>query len=358
MIFKDGLYEILERRNTAEGTLFSIELNGGHPVYQAHFPNMPITPGVCLVQICKELAETIIGVPSHIESVKNVKFISVLAPDDASPVNILISLDKTARCCSIKALISRDEEIYAKISMEILPFSVCVIIPVYNNSKTIKALVESVYCHNHNIIIVNDGSTDSTFDILSALPGGMVSLVSYSDNRGKGYALKEGFKRALSLGYEYAITIDGDGQHFASDIDNFYDALENNRDSIIIGSRMFNSENMPVENTFANKFSNFWFTLQTSLKLSDTQSGYRLYPIRIISGIRFFTSKYETELEILVRCAWKGIKVVSIPVQVYYPPKEERVSHFRKGRDFIRISLLNTFFTIVSPYYYLRRIWR
>jgi hypothetical protein len=108
---------------------------------------------------------------------------------------------------------------------------------------------------------------------------------------------------------------------------------------------------MPKKNSFANKFSNFWFALQTGQKLPDTQTGYRLYPLEKMKHIRPFTSRYEAELEILVRCAWRGIKLVSIPIQVYYAPEEKRVSHFRPGIDFLRISLLNTLFTILAIIY-------
>jgi uncharacterized protein (DUF2062 family) len=106
---------------------------------------------------------------------------------------------------------------------------------------------------------------------------------------------------------------------------------------------------MPGKNTFANKFSNFWFTLETGIKLQDTQSGYRLYPIQRMNVDKwYYTAKYEFELEALVFAAWGGITVKNIPVHVYYPPQEERVSHFRPFRDFTRISILNTVLVLVT----------
>ena len=106
---------------------------------------------------------------------------------------------------------------------------------------------------------------------------------------------------------------------------------------------------MPGKNTFANKFSNFWFTLETGIKLQDTQSGYRLYPLQQMNVDKwYYTAKYEFELEALVFAAWGDIAVKNIPVHVYYPPQEERVSHFRPFRDFTRISILNTVLVFIT----------
>jgi hypothetical protein len=118
-----------------------------------------------------------------------------------------------------------------------------------------------------------------------------------------------------------------------------------------VGSRLLRQQNMPNGNTFANKFSNFWFRLQTGINMPDTQSGFRLYPLNRISRISFITNRYEAELEFLVRSAWRGINVCDVPISVYYPPPEKRISHFRPYRDFFRISVLNTIFTIIAFVY-------
>ena len=103
-----------------------------------------------------------------------------------------------------------------------------------------------------------------------------------------------------------------------------------------------NQESVPGKSSFGNKFSNFWFNLETDIKLPDTQSGYRVYPVKAMENINFFTRKFEFEIEVIVRAAWAGIDVMAIPVKVYYPPAGERVSHFRPFNDFTRISILNT----------------
>lgn len=234
---------------------------------------------------------------------------------------------------------------------------VCVLIPTYNNAATLGQVLQDVLTHTSDVIVVNDGATDHTAEVLEQFP--MVSVLSYQPNRGKGIALRRGFKFALEQGYDYAITMDADGQHFASDIAVFMKKLQEEGPAIYIGARNLQQENMPGKNTFANKFSNFWFYVETGLKGPDTQSGYRLYPLHSLRNTNFFCTKYEFEIEVLVRSAWKGIRVDWVPVQVYYPPAEERVSHFRPFRDFSRISVLNTVLvTIAFAYIHPRNFLR
>ncbi len=222
----------------------------------------------------------------------------------------------------------------------------CVIIPTYNNHQTIKKVITDVLDYTNRIIVVNDGSTDNTSDILSEI--GQIDVVSYPKNKGKGFALRTGFKQAWKNGFEYAITIDSDGQHFASDLPKFLEAIDKNPNAIIIGNRNMEQEGIPAKSSFGNRFSNFWFKFETGISLPDTQSGFRLYPLKPISKMRFFTRKYEFEIEVIVRAAWKGVDVTHLPIQIYYAPKESRVSHFRPLRDFSRVSVLNTILVIYA----------
>lgn len=229
--------------------------------------------------------------------------------------------------------------------------STCVIIPTYNNATTIEQVIVGVLVYTTNIIVVVDGSTDNTSEILKKFDN--IEVILYEQNVGKGWAIRKGFEKARTLGFDYAITIDSDGQHFPDDLPIFIDELKQNPDSVIIGSRNINADGMPSKNTFANKFSNFWFWAETNLKLPDTQSGYRLYPIKLYRDTKFFTRKYEFEIEVIVRSAWSGIKVIPVPIKVYYPPAEERVSHFRPMPDFTRISILNSILVIITFLYIL-----
>ena len=216
--------------------------------------------------------------------------------------------------------------------------SFCVIVPTYNNQKTLKRVLDSVLDFTSDIIIVNDGSTDETIEILKSYSE--LKQIHHPENLGKGRALRNGFRKAIEMNFEYAITIDSDGQHFASDIPNFIAEIQKQPNSLLIGSRNMTQENVPKKSSFGNKFSNFWFKFETGIVLEDTQSGFRLYPLQLIPK-QFFTNKFEFEIEVIVRSAWKGIIVKNIPIRILYDPAE-RVSHFRPFRDFTRISILNT----------------
>ncbi len=225
-----------------------------------------------------------------------------------------------------------------------------VVIPTYNNAGTVAQVISDVAAYSDNILVINDGSTDDTARILSSFSN--IRTITCEKNRGKGYALKLALKTAAETGYNYAITIDADGQHFADDIPTFIDRIEQVPDSLLIGARNLTADNMPSRNTFANKFSNFWHKVETGRTMIDTQSGYRLYPLRKLRNMRFVTRRYEFEVEIIVRAAWKGVNVENVPVKVYYAPVEERVSHFRPLKDFARISLLNSVLVLCALLFY------
>lgn len=226
----------------------------------------------------------------------------------------------------------------------------CVLIPTYNNHKTLARVVNEVLEYTQNVLVVNDGSTDATSEILKDFS--KIVQVHIPKNTGKGNALKVGFKKALELGYEFAITIDSDGQHFPEDIPVFLNALEKEatKNVLYIGARNMEQADVPGSSSFGNKFSNFWFWFETGIKLQDTQSGYRLYPLREIEKLKLITPKFELEIEVIVKAAWSGTLVKNLPIKISYDDVE-RVSHFRKGPDFARISVLNTWFVLVAVFW-------
>ena len=226
--------------------------------------------------------------------------------------------------------------------------SICIVIPTYNNAGTILDVAGRAVAQGYPVVVVNDGSIDETATLLeqSDLP---LTVLTHPCNRGKGIALCTGLTFARTQGFRYAITLDGDGQHFPEDIPVLVEALTQHPGALIVGSRNLEAENMPGGNTFANRFSNFWFRVQTARSLPDTQTGYRAYPLDRLPSLRLLTSRYEAELTLLVFSAWKGIELVPVAIRVCYP--EDRVSSFRPFRDFFRISVLNTLLCVLAIVY-------
>jgi len=233
------------------------------------------------------------------------------------------------------------------ISQTIDNLNVCVLIPTYNNEHTLKQVIDGVLQFTQNVIIVNDGSTDSTKQILEDYS--QLQQIHLQKNKGKGNALRMGFKLAETLNYHFVITLDSDGQHFPEDIPVFVNELEKseNKNIILIGARNMSQENVPKKSSFGNKFSNFWFWVETGIKLQDTQSGFRLYPLNALKKLKFYTSKFEFEIEVIVKSVWSGVSIKNIPIHILYH-QTNRVSHFRPFKDFTRISILNTWFVIVT----------
>ena len=231
-------------------------------------------------------------------------------------------------------------------------FNCCVLIPTYNNQNTLNKVILEVLTYTSNIIVVNDGSTDATGKILSDCKD--VRVVSIPENKGKGNALKTGFKIAAESGYDYAISMDSDGQHFPDDLSVFLQALEdrkpNDPELLVIGARKMDDPSVPDKSSVGNRFSSFWFWVETGIKLSDTQCGYRLYPLQAVNSLHLYTSRFELEIEVIVKAAWKGVEVKNLPVKVLYDPNE-RVTHFRPFQDVARITLLNIWFVGVAFLY-------
>lgn len=244
------------------------------------------------------------------------------------------------------------------VAQKIEQINACVLIPTYNNEKTLKNVIGGVLeqIPEKNLIVVNDGSTDSTDAILSDFEG-RITILTNEVNRGKGFSLRKGFDYANQQGYDYVITMDSDGQHYPSDLTKMIDECEKHPNTVLMGSRNMNQEGVPGKSSFGNKFSNFWFKVETLISLPDTQTGFRVYPLKPLKNMRLFTTKFELEIEVIVRLAWKGVPFKPVPIDVKYDP-DERVSHFRPARDFFRISVLNSvLFICALLFFYPKKLF-
>lgn len=228
----------------------------------------------------------------------------------------------------------------------------CILIPTYNNEGTLASVLQDLMLYTTNLVVVNDGSTDGTFEILSNFSN--IHVHHHQKNSGKGVALKTGFKLAEELGYEYAISIDSDGQHYPDDLDVFLKELEKREagdpELLLVGDRNMGRDGIPGKSSTGNKFSNFWYMVVTGNELHDTQSGYRLYPLKLVNSIPLYTRKFELEIEVIVKSSWRKAEVKNIPIKVFYE-EENRVTHFRPFWDITRIVMLYMWFVLVSFFY-------
>lgn len=347
------------------------------PVFKAHFPGFPVLPGVLTLKMVVDAINASQFFSTQtltVQSIGNAKYLAVVNPQETQEVEISVALkaEKNADELTVfqfKATVQNGETRFATFSFSctaadfitvgVEENEVCAVIPTYQNAKTLLQVVADVHRVVDTVFVVDDGSNDGTAALLDKATGNErpEKVLTHPKNCGKGAALKTGLTYARQQGFRYAVTVDADGQHRADDIPALLKAVEEEPDALAIGSRGLQHENMPAKSTFANRFSNFWFALQTLQRLPDTQSGLRVYPLRCLHGLRWMSARYEAELTLLVFSAWAGVKLLPVPVSVYYPPRDQRVTHFRPGRDFTRISVLNTLLCFLMVVYGWPRIF-
>ena len=222
---------------------------------------------------------------------------------------------------------------------------ILVVIPVYNHASSLYQVVEEVLKYHDRVLVVDDGCTDGGIETLLGLP---IELLTHQCNRGKGAAIRTAAQWGLQKGMTHMITLDADGQHEPADLLKFVDAIVKSPQAVIVGHRDFAQASIPGSSRFGRTFSNFWLRLQTGRQLKDSQSGFRAYPLLIFEHLNFWTRRYNFEIEVLVRSAWAGLELQDVDISVYYPPGNERISHFRAFMDNWRLTLLNTHLTLRS----------
>ena len=213
-----------------------------------------------------------------------------------------------------------------------------VIVPTYNNPLTIEHVAKDVLEHGYGLIIVDDGSDIPVRDIITWKHENL-SILRHESNQGKGEAIMTAAREVHKRGYAYFISLDGDGQHLASQVEKITDACDD-ADQIIIGARNFEINHVPNGSKFGRWFSNFWACWDTEQLITDSLSGFRLYPVSILDLI-IKTKRFDWEMEVLVKHAWKGRIIKEVIVECYYPNPEERVSHFKKFWDTAAIVMVH-----------------
>ncbi len=210
------------------------------------------------------------------------------------------------------------------------------VIPVYNHAGTVAQVVKDAQALGYPIFVVDDGSTDNTYDQIKEIKG--IQILRHEINQGKGAAILTGFATASAVA-NWAITIDADGQHYPQDARNLIKAIPKNSWPIVVGARDYMpGEYVPWTSSFGRKFSNFWVRTSGGPAISDSQSGFRIYPLPEALNLKTKARRFQFEVEILVHAHRNGIPVMEAPVRVNYSPNGERISHFRPFVDFCRNS--------------------
>ena len=213
-------------------------------------------------------------------------------------------------------------------------------VPVFNNKNTVKEIVAECSSIIKNVVVVDDGSTDT--EIESLLSDMDVVVLKHERNLGKGRAILTASRYIEAQGGLYMITIDADGQHYPRDIEKFLPLMQESDSNLIIGCRNFNSENIPAKSRFGRKFANLWMRIETGIYIDDCQSGFRSYPVKYLNRMKFKGSHYDFEAEVLAKAAWAGLNLMTVEIDVRYPKPEDRVSGFKPFIDNLRISLIHS----------------
>ena len=209
-----------------------------------------------------------------------------------------------------------------------------VVIPAYNHARAVEKVIGEALELELPVFVVDDGSTDDTRKRICRFSD--IRIITHEKNLGKGAALLAGFSKASQIA-DWAITMDADGQHNPRDAKSLIRATRQYRKALIVGRRTgMDGPHVHWTSRFGRKFSNFWVRASGGPKISDSQSGFRIYPLPEALAWQTRSRRFEFEVEILVRAHWQGVPVVEVPVGVSYLPAGQRISHFRPWQDFFR----------------------
>jgi len=223
---------------------------------------------------------------------------------------------------------------------------IAALIPALDCEATIGALVRGTREHVPLVVVVDDGSSDRTADAAKAAGAEVIRLPA---NRGKGAALRAGMSALQERGVEHVLTLDADGQHLPGDIPRLLGASAAEPGALVLGARQHPPGSLARIRVFGNRFANRWVWIACGRSLADTQSGFRVYPLRATLALGCRAERFAFETEAVIRAERAGIPIRCVPVRVWNPPPAERISHFRGFSDTVRIV-----FTVIAL---ILRIW-
>ena len=236
-----------------------------------------------------------------------------------------------------------------------LPFSAVVIVPTYNNGRTLASVLERIDNLGLPVIVVNDGSTDKTIHILAGWQSvGLKSpaskiVVEHPRNLGKAAALQKGFSIAKEAGHTHAVTIDSDGQLDPEQIPDLLALAQRHPGALVLGVRDAGRPDYPVKSRWGRELSNFLIRLECWQRIMDSQCGLRVYPLAMVGSLRCRARRYGYETEIITRAIWAGWEIREMPARCRYFPRGERMSHFRPWLDTARSVGMHARLLLTSP---------
>lgn len=196
-----------------------------------------------------------------------------------------------------------------------------VIIPAFNESKVIGKVIQNVNDELRSIkslqtelVVVNDGSSDDTKKIAE----GLATTISHLVNMGSGAATRTGLEYARINDFDFAITIDADGQHLPKDLVNVLNKLTSNKFDLVIGSRLIDPKGMPKHRLLGNKILNAFTRIILGVRVTDSQSGLKGFSKNAIKKINIRTNGFEFCSEIVWRAKQEGLTVVEVPISAVY----------------------------------------
>jgi glycosyltransferase involved in cell wall biosynthesis len=224
-------------------------------------------------------------------------------------------------------------------------FDPAAVVPVYDHPATIGEVTRQILAHGLPCILVDDGSGPACAAVLDALAADhapRVSLLRLSPNQGKGAAMVAGFRAAGARGHTHVLQIDADGQHACEDIPRFLAQARLHPDAVIAGCPVYD-DSVPRARLYGRYATHVWVWINTlSLDIRDSMCGFRLYPLApllpLLDAVRI-ARRMDFDSDVIVRLHWRGVPVLNQPTRVTYP--RDGISHFRMGRDNLRISLMH-----------------
>ena len=209
----------------------------------------------------------------------------------------------------------------------------CVLIPSFNEEKTIGGLVKSVLGEGHHVLVIDDGSSDATATI--AKENGAEVLVN-EKNMGKGLSLRRAFEVLAKRDIDAVAIMDGDGQHLPGDLAAFVSSFEQNKPGIVVGNRMFKPKGMPPVRWLTNKFMSFLISCFCHQSIPDSQCGFRLIDVQVLKKINLQTDNFEIESEMLLEAAKNGFRIESVPIATVYEGQHSAINPWKDTIRFFK----------------------